>query len=141
MLVALKVKFVMALAALASPLALTAVLPDNAGDEPASIAGYADIPPRGFQYRVAGDFSRDGKPAVAPLLQRKLPSHLRIMNRHVTAAEYARCVGEAACPRLARASAHGDRPVVGVSWRDATAYAAWMTRKTDRPRRHRSPRQ
>ena len=135
MFLAINIKAAMAAAALASPLALTVVLPDTAGREGASLTAFADIAAKGFQYRVAGDFSRDGKPAVAPRLKKKLASDLRIMNRQVTAAEYARCVEDGGCPRLARASAPDDRPVVGVSWRDATAYAEWMTRKTGRPHR------
>jgi formylglycine-generating enzyme required for sulfatase activity len=52
------------------------------------------------------------------------------MNRQVTAAEYARCADDGACPRIPHAPAMGDRPMVGVSWRDATAYAAWISGKT-----------
>ncbi len=85
-----------------------------------------------FPYRVAGDFSRDGQPATAPLRQMRLGSPLRIMVRQVTAAEYARCVDDGGCPRIAGAEAAEDRPMVGVSWRDATAYARWMTVRTGR---------
>ena len=52
------------------------------------------------------------------------------MKRQVTVAEYARCVDEAACPRIAVPAGAQDVPVVGVSWHDASAYAAWMSRKT-----------
>jgi formylglycine-generating enzyme required for sulfatase activity len=52
------------------------------------------------------------------------------MKRQVTVAEYARCVDEAACPRIAAPAGAQDVPVVGVSWHDASAYAAWLSRKT-----------
>ena len=52
------------------------------------------------------------------------------MKRQVTVAEYARCVDEAACPRIAVPAGAQDVPVVGVSWHDASAYAAWVSRKT-----------
>lgn len=89
-----------------------------------------EIAPVPFSYRPAGDFSRAGKPVVAPRRRLRLPHALRIMARQVTAAEYADCVAAGGCPRLSRGAAAGDRPMVGVSWRDATAYAAWITRRT-----------
>ena len=52
------------------------------------------------------------------------------MKRQVTVAEYRRCVDDGACPRIALAAGAQDVPVVGVSWHDASAYAAWMSRKT-----------
>lgn len=127
MLIALKVKAVMAAAALATPLALT-VTP--AVHPPAADPTLAVIPATHYQYRAAGDFSLNGKPAEAPLRTMRLRSGFRIMNRQVTSGEYAACAGEGACPPIAHKAAEADRPVVGVNWRDATAYAEWMTGKT-----------
>lgn len=128
MLLAMKLKLVMAVAALAAPVAMT-VTPASM-DRPAIDSIFADIPAADYRYRVAGDFSLDGKPADAPLRTMRLRSNLKIMNRHVTASEYAACADEGACPRIPQKAAVTDRPIVGVSWRDATAYADWMTRKT-----------
>jgi formylglycine-generating enzyme required for sulfatase activity len=128
MLLAMKIKVVMAVAALATPVALTVAPP--AMDRPAADSIFAAVPATDYKYRVAGDFSLDGKPAEAPLQSVRLRSNLKIMNRHVTANEYAACVNEGACPSLAHKAAVADRPIVGVSWRDATAYAEWITRKT-----------
>ena len=63
MLLAMKIKIAITLAALASPVALT-VAPIGPWHVD---AGFTAIPARPFQYRMAGDFSRDGKPAEAPL--------------------------------------------------------------------------
>ncbi|WMT73459.1 SUMF1/EgtB/PvdO family nonheme iron enzyme [Bradyrhizobium sp. Ash2021] len=126
MLLAMKIKVAMTVAALASPLALT-IAPVRSADD-AINSELADIVATSFQYRAAGDFSHDGKPAEAPLRNERLTSKLKIMNRQVTAGEYAACVDDGGCPRIP--SGMADRPVVGVSWRDATAYAEWITKKT-----------
>jgi formylglycine-generating enzyme required for sulfatase activity len=52
------------------------------------------------------------------------------MRHQVTAAEYGRCVEAGVCPMIDRGPAAADRPVVKVSWRDAQAYAAWLSRET-----------
>jgi hypothetical protein len=41
-----------------------------------------EIAAKPFQYRLAGDFSRDGKPAEAPLRNAQLATSIKIMNRH-----------------------------------------------------------
>jgi formylglycine-generating enzyme required for sulfatase activity len=57
------------------------------------------------------------------------------MKRQVTVAEYARCVEEGACLRIGVAARSPDLPAVGVSWHDASAYAAWLSRRTGVPHR------
>ena len=128
MLLAMKIKVVMACAALASPIAL-AVAPAQLNHR-TNYSDFVEIVPARFQYRMAGDFSRDGKPAEAPIHDAQLAGKLKIMTRQVTAAEYAACADDDGCPRISRATAMADRPMVGVSWRDATAYAEWKTQKT-----------
>jgi formylglycine-generating enzyme required for sulfatase activity len=53
------------------------------------------------------------------------------MRHQVSGADFARCVAEGACRRLPAGVALAvDRPAVQVSWRDADAYAAWLSRRT-----------
>jgi formylglycine-generating enzyme required for sulfatase activity len=125
MLLAMKIKAAITAAVLASPIALTiapVAYPVN--------SEITEIAAKPFQYRLAGDFSRDGKPAQPLLRDVSLPASIKIMNRQVTAGEYARCADDGGCPKIPNASVMADRPMVGVSWRDATAYAEWMTNKT-----------
>jgi formylglycine-generating enzyme required for sulfatase activity len=126
MLLAMNIKIAITLAALASPVAFT-VAPVHHGTVD---AGFVGIAARPFQYRVAGDFSRDGKPAEAPLREVLISGGVKIMTRQVTSGEYARCADDGACLRIPYASGAAGRPMVGVSWRDATAYAEWVTNKT-----------
>jgi formylglycine-generating enzyme required for sulfatase activity len=129
MLLVAKFKIAVAAAVLASPIALTVGPPPSVYENSLN-SGVVEIAASNFQYRVAGDFSRDGKPAGAPVRESRLQGNLKIMIRQVTAVEYAACADDGGCPRIPRASAVADRPMIGVSWRDATAYAEWKTRKT-----------
>jgi formylglycine-generating enzyme required for sulfatase activity len=84
-------------------------------------------------YRPAGDFTRSGRPANAPLKTVRFARDLQIMKRQVTQAEYLKCIEDRGCPSLAFPfPAAADEPVVGVSWRDAEAYAGWYSGKTGR---------
>lgn len=63
-----------------------------------------------------------------------------IMQRQVSQAEYAMCVEEGECPALEIApdQASTQLPAVGLSWHDANAYAAWLSRRSGH--RYRLPR-
>ena len=57
-----------------------------------------------------------------------------IMTRQVSQAEYAACIDEGGCPALDMAldETAAQLPVVGLSWQDAQAYAAWLSRRSGR---------
>jgi formylglycine-generating enzyme required for sulfatase activity len=89
----------------------------------------AALAPRPFFYRLAGEFSRDGRSANAPLRIAHLERQLTIMTHQVSAADYQRCVRERACKPVLPVADMPDQPAVKISWHDATAYAAWLSRQ------------
>lgn len=126
MLILMKVKTVMFAGALAAPV-LATVLPPTPSYDP---DGTRHLISASFTYRVAGDFSRGGRPVEGPARELRLTADLVVMKRQVTVGEYARCVDEGACPRVVIAGGSQDVPVAGINWHDASAYAAWISQKT-----------
>ena len=97
MLILMKMKTAMLAGALATPILATAFAPAPPHDQDGALR----LASTSFSYRAAGDFSQAGRPVEGPLRELRLPVDLLIMKRQVTVAEYARCVDEAACPRIA----------------------------------------
>ena len=89
-----------------------------------------DLRPGTFGYRVSGEFSRDGGPAMPPIVTIRIERTLSIMRGQVTAADYRRCVDAQACPTVDQDAAASDFPVVKTNWYDAIAYAEWLSRET-----------
>jgi len=86
--------------------------------------------PGTFGYRAAGEFTRAGKPVMAPVVKAAIRRTLAVTRHQVTAADYQRCVEGHACPVVDADAAVSDLPMVKVSWADAHAYAAWLSRET-----------
>ena len=134
MLIAFKLKLALACAAgLASPLAVAPLLTD-AGSRDATLRdrqAIVELQPATIAYRAAGDFTRAGRQAEAPLKSVRFEKPLAIMAHQVSSADYQHCVDEGGCRALDRGvSVASDRPAVQVSWHDAEAYAGWLSRKT-----------
>jgi formylglycine-generating enzyme required for sulfatase activity len=126
MLIALKLKLAVIAGALSAPMMLYSLASAPIEHERELV----ELAPADFSYRMAGDFSRAGRPVESPRASSRLPARLRIMKRQVTVTEYRSCMEAGACPRIVVADARPDLPMVGVSWQDAEAYAAWMRRTT-----------
>jgi len=131
MLLTSKIPLVMlAAAGFVGPFAVQTSLPPKADSGPGvKQPALIELQPGIARYRVAGDFTRAGKPAEAPLVTARIEHPIGIMRAQVTAVEYRRCVADSACKPLAGAQAD-DRPAVQVSWHDANDYAIWLSRKT-----------
>src|SRR5436190_6174097 len=134
MLIAFKLKLALACAAgLAGPLAVAPLLSatDTRGGALVVEQAMVQVHAGALSYRVAGDFTRGGKQAAAPLRTIVFEKPLAIMRRQVSAADYQACVDDTACRALERGVAvAADRPAVQVNYHDAVNYAGWLPRKT-----------
>ncbi len=87
------------------------------------------VEPRAFRYRQAGEFFKAGFAVDAPMLEVTPAKPLTITKYQISAADYDRCVADGACPaRESTIPSLPDMPATGVSYDDAEAYAAWLSR-------------
>jgi formylglycine-generating enzyme required for sulfatase activity len=123
----------LAAAAISAPVAIVALAPGYGSELAASRAPVPDLVelrPAAFGYRSAGEFTRAGKPVTAPVVTVAIKRTLAVMKHQVTAADFRRCIEAKACPVVDVDTAVPDLPMVKVSWRDAHAYASWLSRET-----------
>lgn len=132
MLLALKAKIALAVVAgFATPFAVAPVFlaADRTGSLPPP--AMVEIAPGRLDYRMSGEFTRDGRQVAAPKTTLRFDRSLSIMLHQVSAADYQACVDDGGCrASAADGPARADLPAVQVSWRDATDYAAWLSRGT-----------
>lgn len=103
---------------------------------PQTAASFVTLPAARFAYQLPGEFTKDGKPVANPSMTAAVGA-FAIMTNLVSVGEFKRCIAERACPANRDIGARDDHPAVNVSWRDASAYAAWLSAKTGQ--RHRLP--
>jgi formylglycine-generating enzyme required for sulfatase activity len=134
MLIAFKLKLALVCAAgFAGPLAVTPLLTDTASRDATwrDQQAIVELHSGAVSYRAAGDFTRAGKQAEAPLVSVRFETPLAIMKHQVSASDYQHCVDDGACRALDRnVAVAANRPAVQISWHDADAYAGWLSRKT-----------
>jgi formylglycine-generating enzyme required for sulfatase activity len=117
-------------AAMAATLVSLLPLPSAPRASGATGPSLIELRPGTFRYRASGEFTRDGKPTAAPLVSVRIEFPLAIMRHQVTAADYRRCVAAGACQPNNLENVPDDHPAVKASWRDAQAYASWLSRET-----------
>jgi formylglycine-generating enzyme required for sulfatase activity len=88
------------------------------------------VAPGAFEFRLPGEYLKNDWPVDAPKRTVAFRHGFDIMRDEVSAAEYATCVADGACEATEGGGASPTLPVTGVSYRDATAYAAWLSAKT-----------
>jgi formylglycine-generating enzyme required for sulfatase activity len=67
----------------------------------------------------------------SPLHRVTIARRLAVGKYEVTVAEWSACIADGACPGERAVGTGGERqPAVGVSWDDAQAYVAWLSRRT-----------
>ena len=120
-------------ATILAPVAIIALAPGY-GSEPAAsrvpVPDLVELRPGAFGYRAAGEFTRAGKPVTAPVVTAAIKGTLAVTRHQVTVADYQRCIEAEACPVVDVDATAADLPMVKVSWRDAHAYASWLSRET-----------
>ncbi|MEN4923134.1 SUMF1/EgtB/PvdO family nonheme iron enzyme [Achromobacter spanius] len=91
------------------------------------------LPPGEVSYQPPGEALRNGYPVTPAPVTSRHKRGVAIMTRQVSQAEYAACVRAGACKPLdpAHREAYSPQlPATGISWSDATAYAAWLSGST-----------
>jgi len=125
-----KIRVLLAAAAIAAgPTAIIAPLASGEPRSPVAWPVLVELAPGDFRYSPSGEFTQAGKPANPRVGAARIDRRLSIMKDLVSAGDYQRCVDEGACKSRDSDDVEFDMPTTMVSWRDAQAYAAWLSAK------------
>jgi formylglycine-generating enzyme required for sulfatase activity len=101
--------------------------PGLAQDAPQTVT----LSPGMHRYFPAGEFLSGGKSVSATPVTVQFDDPLTIMKYQVGAADYALCVADGGCAAPFRGSPAGQKiPATGVSFKDASDYAQWLSDRT-----------
>jgi len=120
-------------AALAAATALTAVLGpvlQQPETRTAPVLPTVVVAPGTFAFRLPGEYLKGGWPVDAPERTVTFRRGFEIMKDEVSAADYAACAADGACKATENGTSSAALPVTGMSYRDAVAYAAWLSERT-----------
>lgn len=123
-------------AAVVPALALASYLPFRQPVGPAATPAMASpqtvaVAPGRLAYRLPGEFLTADRPVDAPESEIRFRRSFDIMTYQVSAADYALCVADGACDAAdGIADRSGNLPATGISFRDANAYAQWLSERT-----------
>lgn len=123
-------------AAVGPALALASYLPFREPVGPAATPAMASpqtvaVAPGRLAYRLPGEFLTADRPVDAPESEIRFRRSFDIMTYQVSAADYALCAADDACDAAdGAADQAGNLPATGISFRDANAYAQWLSERT-----------
>lgn len=104
--------------------------PFNRPATPPDLPELVMLEPRPFIHRLDGDWRREGRTIDAPVRKVAIPAMVAIMVTQVSTGQWMDCVDDGACTLPSGPVDRPELPVTGVSWLDATAYAAWLSKRT-----------
>jgi len=76
------------------------------------------------------EMGSNDSPFEKPVHRVHIARAFAVGRREITTAEWDQCVAAGSCARGQHAQEGGDRPMTDISWSDAKAYAAWLSRET-----------
>ncbi len=88
------------------------------------------LDPAPFDHRLDGDWQQEGRRIDAPMARVAIARPVEIMATPVSVGLYGACVAAGDCLAPGGRTDRPDLPVTGVSWYDATAFAAWLSEQT-----------
>ena len=118
-----------AVASVATVLAIVATPPATKSDATRFVEMVV-VNPGSFDFRLPGEYLKADWPVDAPKQKVTFYRGFEMMKYQVSLADYSACVADGACQAPDGGRQRANAPVTGVSYRDAMAYAAWLSKKT-----------